>query len=691
MSVLHFIRLKTGCSRLRVCTVAALLTLSAYYFMYLNVQHGEKPPTSFVPTNIIDSSSYQSRPNLQKRQRTSQEIDHRTISHAQNQNACRIPDYHPFDPDAMKFMEKWPPFPCHDNEALLTRVEGGVTLVVNTELVASWKEKIVNCSFQAINRLSESKVKLSDPRVFKARVDIDTVTDGIRVRCYLRNSKRKERLYENFHFIMMEKPEIEKLLQTRMRGHQRRSSAPDKENKLGRSIPAHMSVLIVGVDSVSRFNMIRSMSRTRHFLLNRMGAIEFSNYGKVGENTFPNVFAMLTGTTPEKVGWNLMENMDRQGFRFLWEDFADEGFRTLFDEEDPYSNMFTYAKKGFVDQPTHYYARTVETAKEDSKLFSHHGSCFKGVANDLILMNHVKEFCRLFRHNPYFAILWLSPSTHDQLNGGSRVDGYHEKFLSELLKEQLLNNTLLVFMSDHGIRFGDFRNTPMGKFEEMRPFLFLVFPEWFIQAYPHLMDNVKNNAARMTTPLDLHFTLRDVLFLNNVDNSNYIGEHGISFFKKIPENRTCVDAGIPLPYCVCLTERPLLLHSPIALKAGIALVKALNTALTEANVTDVCHTLKLSGLVKVMKLEGGGMYMKSFCNGQNVNRRENAQNWLKMYRVTVVVTPNEALLEGYLVKCGNSMDFQLRGDVSRLNYYGNTSHCVDDPFFKKICYCKEHI
>ena len=42
-----------------------------------------------------------------------------------------------------------------------------------------------------------------------------------------------------------------------------------------------MNVIIVGLDSVSRFNMIRTMNRSRHFLFDTLHAVEFINYDKV--------------------------------------------------------------------------------------------------------------------------------------------------------------------------------------------------------------------------------------------------------------------------------------------------------------------------------------------------------------------------------------------------------------------------
>jgi hypothetical protein len=49
-----------------------------------------------------------------------------------------------------------------------------------------------------------------------------------------------------------------------------------KENfqKFENSRKEHLSVLMLGVDSISRINMMRYMTKTRSYLLNEMSAIE---------------------------------------------------------------------------------------------------------------------------------------------------------------------------------------------------------------------------------------------------------------------------------------------------------------------------------------------------------------------------------------------------------------------------------
>lgn len=55
-----------------------------------------------------------------------------------------------------------------------------------------------------------------------------------------------------------------------------------------------LSLLIIGIDSISRLNMIRSLPKTRKFL-QETGWFELEGFNKVGLNTLPNLVVMLSG------------------------------------------------------------------------------------------------------------------------------------------------------------------------------------------------------------------------------------------------------------------------------------------------------------------------------------------------------------------------------------------------------------
>ena len=146
-----------------------------------------------------------------------------------------------------------------------------------------------------------------------------------------------------------------------------------------------------------------------------------------------------------------------------------------------------------------------------------------------------------------------------------------------------------------------------------------------------------------------------------------------------------MDAGIPVLYCVCLSSKPLSTQSPLARQAGLALLSALNAAIAPVN--DVCHNLTLSNVIRVALLEISGNYVDTVCKipKQNPDRPDPPA----MYSVTISAKPSGGIFEGIISRCSSSSKFELQGDVNRLNLYGNTSHCVESPFLKKICYCKD--
>ena len=145
-----------------------------------------------------------------------------------------------------------------------------------------------------------------------------------------------------------------------------------------------------------------------------------------------------------------------------------------------------------------------------------------------------------------------------------------------------------------------------------------------------------------------------------------------------------MDAGIPVLYCVCLSSKPLSTQSPLARQAGLALLSALNAA--TAPVSDVCHNLTLSNVIRVALLEARGRYVDTVCKPKTHN--PDRPDPPALYSVTISAKPSGGIFEGIIFRCSNSSKFELQGDVNRQNLYGNTSHCVQGPFLKKICYCK---
>ena len=96
---------------------------------------------------------------------------------------------------------------------------------------------------------------------------------------------------------------------------------------------------------------------------------------------------------------------------------------------------------------------------------------------------------KLFYDLPFFSFTFLTRLTHEHIEDASKADALHIDFLKHVHK--WLNNTLLIYFSDHGMRFGRIRQTFIGILEERLPFMFYVFPSWFEAKHPHLIENLK--------------------------------------------------------------------------------------------------------------------------------------------------------------------------------------------------------
>lgn len=198
-----------------------------------------------------------------------------------------------------------------------------------------------------------------------------------------------------------------------------------------------------------------------------------------------------------------------------------------------------------------------------------------------VLLKYMRKFMTSLANQPFFSFFWSSSMSHDFINFPLLIDDDLNKLLQEIKTSNYLEktNTVLFILSDHGIRFGSFRQTTFQGMVEERlrkkhtkqlkithityflflAFFFAVLPKSFKQTYPLAVRNLKRNARRLTTHYDVFETLKD---LSNIDSKVLTNERlllrsddindrgktstlprGISLFLEIPEGRTCESAG----------------------------------------------------------------------------------------------------------------------------------------------------
>lgn len=104
-----------------------------------------------------------------------------------------------------------------------------------------------------------------------------------------------------------------------------------------------------------------------------------------------------------------------------------------------------------------------------------------------VVHDYSLEVARTFPDIPTMSLYFSCSLSHDYLNMVQHADIPHFSYLLELYKMGALNYTAVIFLSDHGIRFGSIRSTYIGMLEERLPYLLIYLPPWFREKW--VMDN----------------------------------------------------------------------------------------------------------------------------------------------------------------------------------------------------------
>ncbi|CAG7828130.1 unnamed protein product, partial [Allacma fusca] len=123
--------------------------------------------------------------------------------------------------------------------------------------------------------------------------------------------------------------------------------------------------------------------------------------------------------------------------------------------------------------------------------------CNFGVPETEIFFRYLIDFVQKMGKAdvPYFLLSWLTVVTHNDFNGLKIL----ERKLYDLLDDSTHkssfkgNNTVIIFMSDHGYRVGGFRESFLGYYEESLPFFFMRLPPHLKSSHPYWYKNLKEN------------------------------------------------------------------------------------------------------------------------------------------------------------------------------------------------------
>ncbi len=318
-----------------------------------------------------------------------------------------------------------------------------------------------------------------------------------------------------------------------------------------------------------------------------------------------------------------------------------------------------------------------------------HAYCASNETVPQFLTRYTKRFIQKFKSSPFFSFTWFAYPFHDYNYALGSLD---ETLLSlfQYLKDdgEILKNSLIVFVADHGERDGFFKSEGIeGYIERGLPPLFIRLPEKLREMIPNVESVVKRNAVtQLISPFDLHHTFLHFLSLGSPPTNppfQTVLSDRVSLLEPIEANRTCVGLHIFPDSCVC------------------------NTLLDAESIKNPYYLEKITALLQkeLRRLVNDSGYEKECApwvvktgdviSAQVVGRESNITTNL----IRFAANPGDAnyAVKIKIVQKKSKFDSaEIIGNLNRINRYGNTSSCVGsktdkDKEMKAFCMCKSKV
>ncbi|XP_018021108.1 uncharacterized protein LOC108677402 isoform X2 [Hyalella azteca] len=600
--------------------------------------------------------------------------------------SCRMPDYDPYDVSIKKFIKKPFKMVCNpENLSPFTFTEGfRIKINEDPKLMAHYDVTLdsLSCCVHEITRTTQSfkkfdadcdnKYKTSKCHLIVNGSSAEVATDGAFVVCSKNNSISKP-FYKNVHYFF----HTEKI---------RDKIAAHKE-RLESSEALPLNFILMGIDSTSRQNLRRFFPETFKFLSDDPSTLDFMGYNKVADNTDVNVSPVIMGNRAEdlmsfKLDCYKKQKANFDSCPFIWKNFSAQGYATVYSEDAPSMGLYHFNKIGFVQPPVDFYARPYMLLSEKEighpkDVYNHY--CYGLQASTEVVYDQImRALDNLSDQVPVFGYFWSATYTHGSNQNAAPLDKPTLRFLEKFTQSPHRNNTILLFFSDHGLRFGDIRSTYLGALEERLPFVTMLFPPWFKDEFPETWRNLLTNQRRLTNNYDLHSTLLDILhgaYNASLDLKTLAGR-GQSLFLEVPTNRTCESIHIPWHYCACQSSLPANTQNSDVKQAAQVLTQAINKLIEKH---PECSRLEIKEIISARE------YLNHEKFGEGTVKKK-LEKWTT-YSVMIETTPGGGHFEGSVVK-GHNKSWKVLEDISRINLYGNQSTCIEDTELKKICHCR---
>ncbi|EFO84083.1 hypothetical protein CRE_16932 [Caenorhabditis remanei] len=598
---------------------------------------------------------------------------------------CNIPKLEINGSEVIHFFKKHEPLECQKKKS---SIEDN-WVFINDEGVIRFTEKRAKakCKITYFSRIDDNNNKYEEPVEIN---DGDRMngSDYATVSCIQGFQKWKSLLWD-----VNDNEEIHERARK-----MKRAEETDPEKKA-------YNVYFLGFDSLSQMSFRRKLPETVKFLEKTLGSVVLNGYNIVGDGTPQAFIPILTAQTETELPLTRKRypkaNYVDDVYPFIWKNYSDQGYVTMYAEDAFNIGTFTYRLKGFRNQPADHYTRTL--FEEVEKLNDR--NCIGSIPLHRMWLQNGRQFMKKYQDVPRFLLMHQSLLSHDDINLVDVEDIDLSAHLKHMNDEGLFDDSLVIVMADHGHRFAKLRETHQGQLEERMPFFSISIPKQLrdTEKGKIMEKNLRENAEKLTSPFDIHASLMDILNLSSAENFETMqdasAKRSLSVFRPIPSDRTCAQAGIEAHWCTCLSWKNAMdsvEDRKLTRRIANAVVREINKEVAVEK--KLCAPLKLARIIDAKKL----LPDKELLAYKNVKDADgfvpdlsgSTKAAFAHYQLKIQTTPGVAIYEITLfydmVQDEVKLDF---GAMSHVNKFGDTPHCIIDKnyYLATFCVCYDKI
>ncbi|CAG9320869.1 unnamed protein product [Blepharisma stoltei] len=456
-----------------------------------------------------------------------------------------------------------------------------------------------------------------------------------------------------------------------------------------------LNIVMLVIDSLSRRNFLRKLPKSVEFLKNldeNYSIFDFKMNNVMGRDSHHFYMPALFGDIKYKI--NLDYRGDLHTEKSIWRYLHQNGFVSLLGTDICGDSVSMFLGKN--PKVDHIMGTIFCAAK---KYYGYHQDktserCIGNKNVHAIMMDHILKFSEAYRNVSRFTYMHINTGHEPTGTVISTLDLDLVEFLRSILSR---NEDLILFIKgDHGSRHGGWLKTSSGVNEHRIPLTFLIASNSFLSKIPKSIETLIQNSNKLISNYDFHSTLIGLGNFSQEDISSMTSIRFKSynlFTEIIPDNRTCIDAGINLTWCSCLPVEYLQdseFNSPFVLKIVYQVILKLNLINNCIGQSDtcVCKFLTLETILKagVIEYDGDAFFKLTFKVRESQKAIFRADVRLSKEEMGDEVTADNDLFKAKPIKFDDYKFLKIL-NVNRLDQREDECKYITEKYEKDPDYC----